>query len=165
MIKASTLDYSDSTGTRGTGNSISIGNTASPCGLNVIPKIDNIRQSTTPDLVKSNKFDTSVYGQFTNNMVAPPIFTEVICGKLSDSSIRDLYMRCWMDIAADPINILSPQFVNLGLSNIDVLDKGASLWTPFTVLEGLRMLSIGSHRIIFLENYSGWRHCEHKVRL
>ena len=84
-------------------------------------------------------------------MVAPPIFTEVICGKLSDSSIRDLYMRCWMDIAADPINILSPQFVNLGLSNIDVLDKGAIPMTPLPNFEGLQMFTIGVRLIIFLE--------------
>ena len=63
-------------------------------------------------------------------MVALPIFNEVICGKLSDSSIRDIYMRCWMNIAADPIKIPALQFVDLGLSTIGTLDKGASLWTP-----------------------------------
>ena len=63
-----------------------------------------------------------------------PIFTKLLCDKLSDSSSRDLYIRCKMSLAADPVNIPEPQFVYLGLSTIDALDKGSSLFTPATTV-------------------------------
>ena len=37
-----------------------------------------------------------------------------------------------MHLVADPINSMTPQFVDLGFSNVDSLDKGAGLWTPAT---------------------------------
>ena len=76
--------------------------------------------------------DTSIDQQFTNNMVVPPIFTEVLCDKLYDSPSRDIYMCCRMNLAADPVNIPAPKFVDLGISTIKSMDKGANLWTPAT---------------------------------
>ena len=35
-----------------------------------------------------------------------------------------------MNLAADPINILASQLLDLGLLAINTLDKSASLWTP-----------------------------------
>ena len=52
--------------------------------------------------------------------------------KISNSSIWYLYMCCQMNFAEDPANAPSPQFVGFGISNINALDKGASLWTPAT---------------------------------
>ena len=66
-------------------------------------------------------------------MVALTIFAYVLCDKLSDSSIWDIYMRCWINLAADPVNIPSPKFMDLGLSTIDALNKGASIWDPNTM--------------------------------
>ena len=43
-------------------------------------------------------------------------------------------MRCRMNLVADPANISSPQFVNLGLSTINALDKSAIIWTPYTIV-------------------------------
>ena len=132
MSKSSNPYSSESTGTRGTGTRIPIGATVTPCAPNVIPKIENVWQSATPYLGKSNKLDTSIDGKFTNNLVAPPIFTELHCEKLSDSSIQDLYTHCQMNLAEDIFNIPAPQFVDLGISTINALDKGFSLWTPAT---------------------------------
>ena len=39
-----------------------------------------------------------------------------------------------MNLAADPVNIPAPQFLNLGLSTINALDKEAILWTPTTIV-------------------------------
>ena len=78
MRKSSTPDSSDSNGTRitiGTGD-----NTTTPTyGLNVRPKIENIRQSTTSYLRNSNKSDAAIDGKFPNNMVALPILNDVLC--------------------------------------------------------------------------------------
>ena len=37
-----------------------------------------------------------------------------------------------MNLAADPVNIPAPQFLEFGLSTIDALEIGSSLWTPAT---------------------------------
>ena len=80
-IKYSTPYYSDSSGTR-----VPIGNsgisTATPCGINMIPKIGDIWQSSTPDIRDSDKLDTSIDVNFTNDLVELPNFTVV----LSDNS-------------------------------------------------------------------------------
>ena len=46
------------------------------------PDIDDIQQSTTPYLINSNKLDTSIDVNFTNDLVELPNFTVV----LSDNS-------------------------------------------------------------------------------
>ena len=81
---------------------------------------------------KFNKLDTSIDVEFTKNLVLPPIFTALLCVKLFDSSIEDIYTRCCMNLVKDPANFPAPQFVDLGLSTNDVLDKGASIWNPYT---------------------------------
>ena len=130
MSQSSASGSSDSTKTRGTGTRILTGTTTPHCSLNVSLSIDDIRKSATPYLIKSDKFDTSIDGKFTNNMVAPPIFIEVLCDKFSDSYIWDIYMSCWMNLTAGPINTPEPQFVDSGISIIDSLNKGSNLWTP-----------------------------------
>ena len=131
MRKYSIPDSSDNTGTS---NNIGTNDntTAPPCGLNASPKIEDIWQPATPDLIKSNKLDNSIDGKFPDNLVVPPILTDVTCEKISDSSIQDIYKRCWMTLMEDPVNIPASQFVDLGLYTIDALDKSASLWTTST---------------------------------
>ena len=68
-------------------------------------------------------------------MVAPPIFTEVIGDKLSNSYSQDLYTSFKMNLAADPVNIPTPLFVDLGLLKINSIDKGASICTPATKIQ------------------------------
>ena len=129
MSKSSTPASSDMSGTMAPiGNSDTT--TASPCGINVIQKIDNIRKSANPDLRDSNKFDIFIDGKFTNNFVASPIFTDVLSAKFSNSSRWYLYARVGMYFTSDAINPVTPKFVDLELSNIDPLDKGVGLWTP-----------------------------------
>ena len=79
--------------------------------------------------------DTSINQKFANILVSPPIFFEVLIDKLSNSYSRDLYIQFRMNFAADPVNIPAPQFVCLGISTINALDKSASLWTPATIVE------------------------------
>ena len=74
IIKSPNPDSSDSTRTRGTRTRIPTGTNAPPCALNMSPNIGDVRQSSTPDLIKSNRLGTSIDGQFTNNLVASPIF-------------------------------------------------------------------------------------------
>ena len=65
-------------------------------------------------------------------MVVPRLITEVISDKISNISSRDIYTRFRIIFLEDPINIPPPQFVALGLSTINKLDKSASFWTSVT---------------------------------
>ena len=130
--KYPTPDSSDINGTRGTKTRITIGTTAPPCSLNVSLNIDNIRKSATPDLRNYNNLDTSIDGKFTDNLVAPTIITELLCDKLSNSSSRDIYMRCSMNLTADTVNIPAPPNENLVFSAINSLYKSSSIWPPPT---------------------------------
>ena len=118
--------------------------TAPPCGINIITEIGNKRESATPYFRNSNKLDTSIDRQFNNNLVTPPILTEVLGDKLSEISIWDIYTHCRVSLVADTINISSPQFVHFGISTINALDKGASLWNPATIFGRPTHVAYGS---------------------
>ena len=78
--------------------------TYSPCGLNVIQQVANKRQSTSPALVgHTQKLDAVVYIKLPNDLDFVSIFIKVIGHKLSAGSIVDLYTRCSVNFAADPI--------------------------------------------------------------
>ena len=127
----SSLASSYSSGTRiliGTSDTTA----APPCDLNVSPNIDDISQSATSDLRKSNKLDAAIDENLPNNLIATPILTDVTSDKLSNSSIWDIYTRRRMNLTVYPVNSVIPQLVNLGISTLDTLDKGASFWTPTT---------------------------------
>ena len=135
MRKYSTPDSSDSSLTR-----INIGTsdttTAPPCGLSTSPEIGNIRQSATPNPRDSDKLDTSIDRYLTNNLIAQPIFTDVLSKKPSNGSSWDLYALTGMHLTTHPINYVTPQFVDFGFSTVDALDKGDGLWTPSTIVLG-----------------------------
>ena len=83
---------------------IGIFTTSPPCGINTIHKVANKRQSASPGLVRqSQKLDAFVDGNFSDNQDLTSIFSKVICDKLSKSSIWDMYTRCRMNFAADPV--------------------------------------------------------------
>ena len=107
--------------------------TASTCGINLSQEVGNIRKSTSPDLVRQClKLDATVDRKFSNNPDSTSIFSKLIGDKLSDGSSQGLYTRCRMNLMAYCIQILTPQFVDLGLSTIDELNKSSGLSTPAT---------------------------------
>ena len=125
---------SDSTGTR-----IPIGisgtSTFPLAGYIWSPWIRNKRQSASPTIIKSNKLDAAIDGKFTNNPVALPIFTKVFSDKLSNNYIPGLYARVGMHLAKDPANPVTTQFLDHGLSTVDVLNKGAGIWSPSAIVK------------------------------
>ena len=135
MRKYSTQASSDISGTRITIVTTDT-TTDPPYGINVNPKIGNIRKSATPDLRDSDKLDTSIDGNSTNNLVAPTIFTDVLSNKPSKSSSRGIYDRTGIHLTEDPVNSVTPQFVDLGFYTVEALDKGAGIWTPDTIFGG-----------------------------
>ena len=123
ISKNSTLYPRESTGTM-----IPIGisgTSTAPLACDLwIPEIWNKRQPASPNLRNSDKLDAAVDGNFTNNPVSPPIFTEVFCDKVSDSYIWNIYARCGMHLATDTANPVTPQFEDHGFSIVDTLNKG-----------------------------------------
>ena len=83
--------------------------TATPCGLNLSQDVGDIQQSTFPGLVRqSQKLDTVVDGKFSDNHGETSIFSMVLCDKFPDSSSQDIYMRCRMNLTADPVQTQTP---------------------------------------------------------
>ena len=76
--------------------------------------------------------DAVIDGHFSDNLIVPPVITQVLSDKLSESSVRDLYERCGVHLTTDTVNPLSPQFMTHGFSNINALNKGARIWIPDT---------------------------------
>ena len=99
--KTFTPASSDSTGTR---ISIEACGTSTTLPAEAIwnPRIGNKRQSATPKIRNCNKSDTSIDGKFTNNLVTPPISTDLVSYKITRSSIRGLYARVGMHLASEP---------------------------------------------------------------
>ena len=60
------------------------------------------------------------------------IFREVIGHKLSDGSSGDLYTRCRINFGGDPVQIQTPQCMNLWFSTINALDESIVLSNPDT---------------------------------
>ena len=81
--------------------------------------------------------DASIYGNFSNNPVAPPVLTQVFSDKISDGSSRDLYVHCGVNLVSDPVNPVAPQFVTHGFSTVDEMNKGAGIWRPTTIIRRL----------------------------
>ena len=112
---------------------IGIIGTAPPCDLNVRQEVGDKWQSTSPGLVRqSQELDTIVDGKLPDNINLMSIFRKVIIDKLSRGSSRYLYKRCRTNFAADPVQIQTPQLVDLGISTINALDEVSGISTPAT---------------------------------
>ena len=97
--------------------------TVPPCSLNLSQEVGNIRKSTSPELVrKYHKLDAAADRKFSDNRNVTSIFSKIIGDKISNSSSQDIYMHCRMNITANPVQISTPQFVDLGILTINALD-------------------------------------------
>ena len=83
---------------------IGIFTTSPPCGINTIHKVANKWQSASPGLVRQiQKLDVIVDGNFPNDQDSASTFSKLIGHKLSNGSRGNLYTRCRMNFAADPV--------------------------------------------------------------
>ena len=86
--------------------------TSPPYGLNAIQKVANKWQSNSHGLVgHTPKLDAVVDGKLPNDLDSASIFSKVIVHKISDGSSGDLYLRCRMNFADDPVQTQIPQFM------------------------------------------------------
>ena len=112
-------------------------------GHSGIFQVLNIRQSTVSDEIRdTQKFDNSVDRKLSNDGDSTSIFSKVIGGELSHSSIAYLYLRCWMDFASNTVRTKAPHFVDLGLPAVNALDEFNIFVTP---ANRIRNLTDGSH--------------------
>ena len=107
--------------------------TPPPCGLNARRQVENKRQSTSTALDgHTPKLDAVFDGKLPDDLDSASIFSKVICHKLSDSSSGDIYLRCRIDFASYPVQTQTPQFMDMGFSTINALDKSSGHSTPTT---------------------------------
>ena len=94
-----------------------------PCGLSGGLKVANKWQSTSPGSVGSTqKLDTVVDENFPDDLDYASIFNKVIGHKLSDSFSNYLYSRFRMNFAGDFVQTQAPQFMDLGLPDINTFN-------------------------------------------
>ena len=71
--------------------------------------------------------DAAVDVKFPNDINLASVFSKVMGHKLSDGIRGDLYTRCRMNCVADTVQKQTPQFMFLGLSNINALYESSGL--------------------------------------
>ena len=86
-----------------------------------------------------------VDGKLTNDLDSAYIFRKLISNKLSGGSSGYLYMRYRMNFVADPVQNQTPQFMDMGFSNINALYDRSGLSTPST---RIRRPAYGAHWIM-----------------
>ena len=99
------------------------------------PRVGNIQQSTSPDFRKPNELNNAVDRKLSNNLIVPPVSTQVFGDELSYSSSRDIYMQCRVNLATESINLMVPKFVNHGISTVESLNKSVGVWSPVTIIK------------------------------
>ena len=80
----------------------------------------------------TQKWDAVVDINFPNDMDSASIFSKVIGHKLSDGSSNDLYLYCRTNFAADVFQTQAPQFMDMGLLAINILNEISVLGTTAT---------------------------------
>ena len=110
---------------------IKIVGTYPPCGLNVSQEVGNKRQSTFPGLVRqSQKLYAVVNIKLPDDFDSTSIFSKAISHRFHDGSSGDLYTHNSMNFAADPVQIQTPQFMDLSFLIFNALDEVSGLSTP-----------------------------------
>ena len=95
---------------------IGIVSSSPPCGVDDIQKVANKWLATSLGLVvQTKKLDTVVEKNLPNDLDYTSIFSKSIGHKLSDGSSSVFYLRYRMNFAADPVQICTPQFIDLGV--------------------------------------------------
>ena len=70
------------------------------------------------------------------------IFIKVTGHKISNGSSNELYSRCRMNFANDPVQNQAPHFMDLGIPVMNTLNQSGVLSTPVT---RIRRQTYGSH--------------------
>ena len=76
--------------------------------------------------------DAAIDGKLPDDLDSASIFSKVIGQKISDGSRGDLYSRCRMNSANDPVQNQPPHFVDMGLPAISTLNESGILGTTAT---------------------------------
>ena len=84
----------------------------------------------------TQKLDAIVDLKLPNDMDYASIFSKVIGHKLYDGPSRDIYLRCRMNFANNPVQTQYPRFINMGLPAINTLNESDVLDNPDTRILG-----------------------------
>ena len=118
--------------------------TISPeCGLIRSLQVGRKLQITYPEkLSNAQTLNNVVDGQLPDDQYSASNFSKIIGSELSHGSSDDLYLRCRMNFLSNFVQTLVPQFVDLGLLSITILNESGALGTPVT---RIRRPMDGSH--------------------
>ena len=110
--------------------------TSPPCGISRILQVSKKRQYNSPGLVRNTqKLDNVVDRNLPDDLDYAYIFSKVIGHKISDGSSDDIYSRCRLNFANDPIQTQAPHFMDMGLPTINILNESGVLGNPATKIQ------------------------------
>ena len=100
------------------------------CGLSRGMQVAKKHKSVSPGLSrKTQKLDVVVDGKLPDDLYSVSIFSKVIGQKLLGGSRNDLYLRCRMNLANDPVQSQAPHFMDMGLLATNTLNESGVLGT------------------------------------
>ena len=113
--------------------------------------IGNIRKTTTPNFKKPSELNAPVDRTLTSYYISQSPRSKILRDEFSDSSSRDIYLICRMNVTTESVQSMGPQFVSHELPTIDTLDENTGIWIPTTRIRRTPNITHGSAS----ENYVG----------
>ena len=112
-------------------------------GLSVPPiskgsqEIESPRRPIIPQEVRNaDPLDNSINQYPAKDRYPTPDWSKIIGSKAVTNKTSDVYMRIQMSFGSDTVLSESPNFMNFGLSSVNITDELGSVFVPTTTLSG-----------------------------
>ena len=112
--------------------SVVIGTTVSPTRMGIQEIFSPHRSTSYLEVGNSQVFNTSINGNSAEDGDSTPIFSKVTRRKLSHNSSIDIYSRCRVNFTSNAIRTEIPEFMHLGIPDVNALDELRSFCDPDT---------------------------------
>ena len=94
--------------------------------------IGNIGHTTTPNCRENSKFHASVDRILSIFSNEPSIGSQILRDEFYFGSVKNLYLRCRMEVAEETVQPMGPKLVSHGLPTIDTFKENSGIWNPAT---------------------------------
>ena len=109
-------------------------------GVTISPTITSIQDNINPhgstgsvEVRDTQIFNSSVDGNLAKNVDYTPIFSKAIERELSHGSSANIYLRYIVDVTSNAVGTKAPNYMHLGLPDVNASDELKSFGTPTTI--------------------------------
>ena len=108
------------------------GTTVSPTRMGIQEFVSPHGPTGSVEFRNTQIFDTSINENLDENGDSTPIFNKVIGRELSHNSSSDIYLRYRAEFTSNAVGTEAPEFVYLGIPDVNASDKFSSFGKPNT---------------------------------